>query len=127
MTSSFVQFFENINFSSFYKGLLAHQIWFNLGQGKQSYIGGGQNPPPPQVENVLNHPGEIGLRDTCNSTPVSTSGTTSVTPSYSEAASGQEMQTHMDNSSSENQDVQQNQGTADNPISLDRDQFGEEN
>ena len=98
-----------------------------MGQGKQSYIGGGRNPPPPQVENVLNRPGEIGLRDTCNSTPVSTSGTTSVTPSYSEGASGQEMQTHMDNSSSENQDVQQNQGTADNPISLDRDQFGEEN
>ena len=37
------------------------------------------------------------------------------------------MQTHMDSSNSENQDVQQNQGTADNPISLDRDQSGEEN
>ena len=49
------------NFSSSYKGLSAHQIRFNFGQGKQSY-GGGQNPPPPpQVENVLNCPGEIGL------------------------------------------------------------------
>ena len=67
--------------------------------------------------------GEDSLRD--NSTPVSTSGTTSVmSPSHSEGESGQEMQTHMDNSSSENQDVQQNQGTADYPISLDRDQSG---
>ena len=61
MTSPFVQFFENANFSSSYKGLLVHQIWLNLGQGKQSY-GGGRNPPP-QVENVLNRPGEIGLND----------------------------------------------------------------
>ena len=62
MTSPFVQFFENVNFSSSYKGLSAHQIWFNLGQGKQSYGGGWQNPPPPQDENVLNRPGEIGLK-----------------------------------------------------------------
>ena len=62
MTSPFVQLFENVNFSS-YKGLSAHQIWFNLGQGKQSYGGeGGRNLPPPQVENVFNRPGEIGLR-----------------------------------------------------------------
>ena len=27
MTSPFVQFFENVNFSSSYKGLSAHQIW----------------------------------------------------------------------------------------------------
>ena len=60
MTSPFVQFFENVNFSSSYKGLSVRQIWFNIGEGKQSY-GGGQNPPPPQVENVLNRPGEIGL------------------------------------------------------------------
>ena len=53
-------FLENVNFSSSYKGLSAHQIWFNLGQGKQRY-GGGRNLPPPQVENVLNRPGEIGL------------------------------------------------------------------
>ena len=59
MTSLFVQFFENVNFSSSYKGLSAHQIWFDLGQGKQSYGGGGFRPP--QVENVLNRPGEIGL------------------------------------------------------------------
>ena len=60
-----VNFFENINFSSSYKGLAAHQIWFNLGQGKQSYGGqaGGICPPPPD-ENVLNRPGEIGLRTT---------------------------------------------------------------
>ena len=60
MTSPFVQFFENVNFSSSYKGLSAHQIWSNLGKGKQSY-GGGRNPP--QVENVLNRPGEIGLKN----------------------------------------------------------------
>ena len=60
MTSPFVQFFENVNFPSSYMGLSAHQIWLNLGQGKQSY-GGGRIPPPPQVENVLNRPGEIGL------------------------------------------------------------------
>ena len=48
MTSLFVQFFENVSFSSSYKGLLAHKIWFNLGQRKQSYGGGGggRNPPP---------------------------------------------------------------------------------
>ena len=62
MTSSFVQFFENVNFSSSYKGLSAHQIWFNLDQGKQSYGGGVESAPPPQVENVLNRPGEIGLK-----------------------------------------------------------------
>ena len=55
-------FFENVNFFSSYKGLSAHQVWFNLGQGKQSYRGGGI--PPPQVENVLNRPGEIGLKMT---------------------------------------------------------------
>ena len=55
-------FFENVNFSSSYKGLSVHQFWFNLGQGKQSY-GGGRNPTPPQVENVLNRPGEMGLRN----------------------------------------------------------------
>ena len=38
-------FFENVNYYSPYKGLSAHQIWFNLDQGKQSY-GGGRNPPP---------------------------------------------------------------------------------
>ena len=62
MMSPFVQFFENVNFSSSYKGLSAHQIWFNLGQGKQSYGGGGAESAP-QVENVLNRPGEIGLKD----------------------------------------------------------------
>ena len=61
MTSSFVQFFENVNLSSSYDGLSRHQIWFNLEQGKQSY-GGGAESAPPQVENVLNRPGEIGLR-----------------------------------------------------------------
>ena len=29
MVSPFVQFFENINISSSYKGLSSHQIWFN--------------------------------------------------------------------------------------------------
>ena len=38
----------------------SHQIRFDLDEGKQSY-GGGRNPPPPQVENVLKLPGEIGL------------------------------------------------------------------
>ena len=52
-------FFENVNFSSSYKGQLAQQIWFNLGQGKQSYGGGAESAP--QVENELNRPGEIGL------------------------------------------------------------------
>ena len=59
MTSPFVQFFENVNFPFSYKGLSAHQIWFNLGQGKQSY--GEGRIPPPQVGNVLDCPGEIGL------------------------------------------------------------------
>ena len=36
------------------------QIWFNLDQGKQNYGGGAESAP--QVENVLNRPGEIGLR-----------------------------------------------------------------
>ena len=54
-------FFENVNFFSYYKGLSAYQIWFNLGQGKRSY-GGGTESAPPQVENVLNLPGEIGLK-----------------------------------------------------------------
>ena len=53
MTSPFVQFFENVNFSSSYKGLSAHQIWFTLGQAKQSYGGGGAEFAP-QVKNVLN-------------------------------------------------------------------------
>ena len=44
MTSPFVQFF-----------------WFNLDQGEQSYGGGGGAESAPQVENVLNRPGEIGL------------------------------------------------------------------
>ena len=53
--------FENVNSSSSYEGLSAHQIWFSFGRGKQSYGGGGFRPPP-QVANVLNRPGEIGLR-----------------------------------------------------------------
>ena len=52
-------FFENFNLSFSYERLSPHQIWFNLGQGKQSYGGGGI----PQVENVLNRPGEIGLKN----------------------------------------------------------------
>ena len=59
MTSPFVKFFENVNLSSSYDRLSPHQIWFNLDQGNQSY-GGGRNPP--QVENVLNRPCEIGLK-----------------------------------------------------------------
>ena len=59
MTSPFVKFFDNVILSSSYDGLSPHQIWFTLEQGKQSY-GGGRNPP--QVENVLNRPGEIGLK-----------------------------------------------------------------
>ena len=62
MTSAFVQFFENVNLSSSYDGLTRHQILFNLDQAKQSYGGGGADSAPLQVENVLNHPGEIGLR-----------------------------------------------------------------
>ena len=42
-------FFENVNFCSSYKGLSAQQIWFNLGQGKQSY-GEGRFAPPPGWE-----------------------------------------------------------------------------
>ena len=49
MTSPFVQFFENVNIFSSYKGLSAHKIWFNLGQGKQS-CGGGWIPTPPGWE-----------------------------------------------------------------------------
>ena len=60
MTSPFVHFFENVNLSSSYDRLSPNQIWFNLDQGNQSYEGGGRNPLP-QVENVLNRPGEIGL------------------------------------------------------------------
>ena len=55
-------FLENINLFSSYDGVLSHQIWFSLDQGKQSYGGG--------VGNVLNRPGEIGLR------PVSRTGQT---------------------------------------------------
>ena len=39
-------FFEDINLFSSYDGLSSHQIWFDLDEGKQSY-GGGRNPPPP--------------------------------------------------------------------------------
>ena len=63
MTSPFLQFFENVNFSSSYKGLSAHQIWFNLGQGKAKLRRGGGGIRPPQVESVLNRPSEIGLSD----------------------------------------------------------------
>ena len=62
MTSLFVQYFENVNLYSFYEGLSPHQTWFNLDRGKQSYGGEGGIRPPPQVENVLNRPGEIGLK-----------------------------------------------------------------
>ena len=57
-------FLENVNLSSSDDGLLPHQIWFNLDKGKQSYGGGGvgEAESAPQVENVLNRPGEIGLR-----------------------------------------------------------------
>ena len=58
MTSLFVQLFDNVNLSSSYDGLSPHQLWFNLGQGKQSSEGGGGGA---KVENVLNCPGEIGL------------------------------------------------------------------
>ena len=61
MTSPFVHFFENVNLSSSYDRLSSHQIWFNLDQGNQSYGGGGADSAP-QVENVLNRPGEIGLK-----------------------------------------------------------------
>ena len=50
-------FFENLSLSSSYEGLSPHQIWFNLDQGKQSYVGGGGV----EVENVLNRLGETGL------------------------------------------------------------------
>ena len=60
MTSPLVQFFENVNLSSSYDGLSPYQIWFDLEEGKQSYREG-RNPLPPQVENVLSRPGEIGL------------------------------------------------------------------
>ena len=56
MTSLFVHFFLNLNLSSSYEGLLPHQNWLNLGEGKQSYGGGFLH-----VENVLNRPGEIRL------------------------------------------------------------------
>ena len=62
MTSFLSNFFENFNLSSSYKGLSPHQIWFNLNQGKQSY--GGDGFRHPQVEDVLNRPGEIGLNST---------------------------------------------------------------
>ena len=52
--------FEKINLASSYDGLSLHQVWFNLEQGMQGYGGGGFRPPP-QVENVLNCPGKIGL------------------------------------------------------------------
>ena len=54
------KFLENVNLSS-YDRLSPNQVWFDLDEGNQSYRGG-RNPPPPQVENVLNRPGEIGLR-----------------------------------------------------------------
>ena len=54
-------FFENVNLFSSYDGLSSHQIWFDLDEGKQSYRGGAESAPPPQVENVLKRPGEIGL------------------------------------------------------------------
>ena len=60
MTSPFVQFFENVNLSSSYDRLSPHQIWFNLDKGNQVTEGGGAESPP--VENVLNRPGEIGLK-----------------------------------------------------------------
>ena len=52
-------FFENLNLYSSYEGLSPHQIWFNLDQGQQNYGGGAESAP--QVENVLNRPGEIEL------------------------------------------------------------------
>ena len=57
MTSPLSNFFENVSLSSSYDGLSSHQILFNLDQGKQSYGGGGGG-----FENVLNRPGEIGLK-----------------------------------------------------------------
>ena len=61
MTSPFVQFFEKIKLSSSYDRLSPHQIWFNLDQGNQSYGGGGRGGGA-ESENVLNRPGEIGLK-----------------------------------------------------------------
>ena len=58
MTSPLVQFFQNVNFSSSYKGLSAHQMCFIWVKESKVTEGGGI---PPQVENVLNRPGEIGL------------------------------------------------------------------
>ena len=57
MTSIFLNFFENLSLSFFYKGLSQHQIWFNLDQGNKVTEGSF-----PQVDNVLNPPDEIGLR-----------------------------------------------------------------
>ena len=64
LTSLLSSSFENLNLSSYYEGPSPHQIWVNLSQGKQSYGGGGggaADSAPPQVENIFNHPGEIGL------------------------------------------------------------------
>ena len=56
MTLLLVQLFENLNLSSSYERLSPHQIWFNLDQGKLSY-----GAPPTQIENILNHQGEIAV------------------------------------------------------------------
>ena len=56
--SPFVKFFENVNLSSSYDRLSPHHIWFDLDQEKQSSGGGGIYPPP-KVENVLTHAGDI--------------------------------------------------------------------
>ena len=45
-----------------------HHTKFGLTWIKESKVTeGGRNPPPPQVENVLNRPGEIGLNQSKSS------------------------------------------------------------
>ena len=61
MTSSFVQYFKTSIY--FLHMMDYHHIKFGLIWMKESKVtrGEGQNPTLPQVENVLNRPGEIGL------------------------------------------------------------------
>ena len=60
MTSSFVQFFENVILFLLIRDY--QHTKFGLIWVKESRVTeGGRSLPPPQVENVLNCPGEMGL------------------------------------------------------------------
>ena len=65
MTSPFVPFFLKTPIFVLLIRNYQHTKFGLIWLKENKVTEGGRNPPPPQVENVLNRPGEIGLKKVC--------------------------------------------------------------